>query len=207
MTASFHGFPSEEAFLAHYGVPGMRWGRRKSEEIGPGRRAAAVQTPQRRLSANNQKAVTAAFAVGVVVVGAILLKRGNVNVADARSARIVVSGAKLSGRILSKTGKVFVKSGTTTAKVGAKVGVKAGATTGKLAGKGGLAAARASANAVTSNGKKLAEKVLKPAGRNSIKFGSHAMFKLTGKGTPIVKEQVKRGREFLNPIDLILANT
>jgi hypothetical protein len=208
--------PLEAVHLEHFGVPGMRWGYRKPEEVGPGRQSSgrAVAVPgatraqrapaaKRGLSSRNQKLVTAAAIAGTIAVGAILLSRGNVSVVNGSTARIAASGAKLSGKILGKTGKVLVKSSAKTAKIGAKVGFKTGKVGGKLAGKAAVGASKAAGRAAAQNGTDFYKNVMVPSGRGTTKVGSAAMFKLTGKGTPWVTSNVNKPMS-LNPVNLLL---
>ena len=185
-----------EEYLAHAGVKGMKWGiRKKREPLSP--------RNQRR----KEVVVKAAMAVGAVAVGAILLKRGGFKVSSPASKKIALGGAKASLKIITKSGKLMA---TTSVKVGNTVGkttVKGTAKVGTLAGKGvykgALAGSKAAGRAAAQNGSKFYEKVLKKSAVSSYKLGSHAMYKFTGKGTPIVKEAAKRSFA-VSPTDLLL---
>jgi hypothetical protein len=191
--------PLEGVYLAHFGIKGMKWGQRKAPEEGAPRRPG--------LSSRNQKLVTAAFVAGTVAVGAVMLSRGNVSVWNSNSNRIALGGAKMSASILGKTGKVVVKGSAKTAKVVGKAGFKVGTgtakVTGKLAAKATVAASKAAAESAVTNGSKFYKEILAPAGRNSTKLGSAAMFKLTGIGTPWVSSAPVR-RMSLSPVELLL---
>lgn len=186
-----------ENSLGHNGIKGMKWGVRKPEEPGTGR------TKGSGLSPRNQKLVTAAAIAGTVAVGAILLSRGNVSVWNSTSNKIVMGGAKMSGKIVGKTGKVLVKSSVKTAKVTGKVGFKTGKIAGKLAGRAGVGAAKGIATATANGGQNFFNNTLKPSGQMTARISSAASHKLTGYGTPWVSEAVKRPMS-LNPVALLL---
>lgn len=195
--------PLEEVYLEHFGIKGMRWGVRKPEEKGQGRQHAASPAQKQHT------AVKAAAIAGAVLLGAVLLKRGGVNVVDARSAKIYLAGAKASGRILGKTGKTLIKTsvkgGKIVGKTGGKGAIKIGTLIGKGAGKGSIAGVKAAAKGTAKGGANFYNKVLKKGYHSSVKLGSHAMFKFTGRGQPIVEEATKSGMlRQLNPVDLLL---
>lgn len=189
--------PLEEVYFAHMGIKGMHWGQRKAEPVGQ---------PRHGLTQNQKRATKAVAIAGGIAVAALLLRRGNVKVADARSAKIYSAGAKMSFNILSKTGKTLVKSSskitTTVGKSAAKGTFKVGTLVGKGAVKGSVAGSKAAARATAQNGAKFYNNVLKKSAKSTIRLGSHAMYKFTGRGTPIVNDVAKTAR--LNPIDLLL---
>lgn len=182
--------------LSHNGIKGMKWGVRKPEEKGAGRSGGG-------LSSTNQKLVTAAFIAGTVAVGAILLSRGKVPVWNSTSNKIVMGGARMSGRILGKTGSVLIRGSAKTATVTSKVAFKTGKVAGKLAGRGAIGAAKGVATATANGGSNFYTNFLKPSGAMTAKVSSAASHKLTGYGTPWVSEAVKRPMSF-NPVDLLL---
>jgi hypothetical protein len=192
--------PLEEVYLEHFGIKGMHWGQRKAQDVGPGRQHHGLTQNQRRAT----KAVAIA---GGVAVAALLLRRGHINVLDSRSSKMYVGGAKMAGSILGKTGKTLVKSsvkvGTTVGKPAAKGAFKLGTLVGKGAATGTVAGSKAAGRAAIQNGAKFYEKVLKKSAISTVKLGSHAMYKFTGRGTPIVNE-VAKSKGMLNPIDLLL---
>jgi hypothetical protein len=193
-------YGSEENFLAHVGVKGMKWGVRKEEEPGAGRSGGGGRGG---LSPRNQKLVTAAAVAGTVAVGALLLSRGNINVWNSTSTKIAMGGARASGSILGKTGSVIVKTGAKTTTGLAKGGFKTGKVLGRVGGKAAIGAGRSAAQGVANNGRTIFDNVLKPSAKMTTKLSSGAMFKLTGRGTPFVREVVKRPLS-LNPIDILL---
>jgi hypothetical protein len=190
--------PLEEAYLEHFGVKGMRWGQRKPEEQGQ---------PRQSLSTNQKRAVKAVAIAGGVAVTAILLRKGNVKVVDAKSAKIYASGAKATGRILARTGKVLFKVTsklTTTVGKGAFKGtIKISTLAGKGAFKGVVAGSKGIARGTAQTGSTFYQKVLKKGTVSTVRLGSHAMYRLTGRGKPFVDEAVKKSRN-LNPVDLLL---
>lgn len=191
-------FGSEENYLNHFGVKGMKWGVRKAEETGPGRQKSSGLSPR------NQKAITAAFAVGLTVGAAVLAKKGaNVTVWDSRSTKILLSGAKASTSILGRTGSVLVRSGAKTVKVGSKVGFKTTKVAGRLGGRLAISGTKAAGRAMATNGQNFYNDFLKPSANMTARLGSHISYKLTGRGTPIVAEVVKSKASF-NPIDILL---
>lgn len=191
--------PLEEVYLAHFGIKGMKWGVRKQQDAGSGQQ-------HHGLSEGQHKAVKAAAIAGGVALAAVLLHKGNVKIFDARSAKIYMSGAKMSGRILGKTGSTLIKTSaklsTTVGKTSAKGAVKVGGLIGKGAYKGAVAGSKATAISAAKAGTKAFES-LRRSGAASVRVGSHAMYKLTGRGTPIVNDAVK-SRAALHPIDLLL---
>lgn len=190
-------FGSEENYLNHFGIKGMHWGQRKPEEQGTGRRRMG-------LSPNNQKAVAAAFAVGITIGAAVLAKKGaNVTVWNSTSTKTLLAGARASNSILGKIGKVLVRSGTKTATVGSKVGFKTAKVGGKLGGKLIVSGGKAAGRAAVQNGSNFYKDLLKPSARMTERLGSHLAYKLTGRGRPIVAEVVK-SKATLNPIDVLL---
>lgn len=195
-------FGGKDQYIEHFGIKGMKWGVRKPEETGPGRQSAG--TKRFGLSPNNQKAVAAAFAVGLTVGAAVLASKGaNVTVWNSGSTKTLLAGARASSRILGTTGKVLVKSSAKTATVGAKVGFKTGKIAGKLGGKLALAGGKAAGRAAIQNGTKFHKEFLDPSAKMTYKLGSHLSYKLIGRGTPIVSE-VAKSKMSLNPIDLLL---
>jgi hypothetical protein len=194
--------PLEEVYLEHFGIKGMRWGVRKAEDKGQGQQHAS-------LSQNQHRAVKAAAITGGVLLAAVLLKRGGVSVVNARSAKIYLSGAKASGRILGKVGKTLIKTSaktaTTVGKGSAKGAFKVGTLIGKGAAKGSVAGVKGAAKGTAQGGAKFYNNVLKKSYHSTVKLGSHAMFKFTGRGQPIVEEASKSGAlRQLNPVDLLL---
>lgn len=185
-----------EEFLAHAGVKGMKWGVRKAKE---------QLAPEHK--ARNEKIVKAAIAVGAVAVAGILLKRGGFKLTTPASKKIMLGGAKASFKIMQKSGKIMtttsVKLGKTVGKVGVKSTVKVGTLVGKGAYKGAIAGSKAAARATAQNGSKFYTNVLKKSAVSTVKLGSHAMYKATGYGKPIVNETLKQ-RVNLSPTDFLL---
>lgn len=189
-----------EEYVAHAGVKGMKWGVRKAKDTY--REQTSPQHKQR-----NERIVKAAIAVGIVAVGAILLKRGGVRLTTPASKKISLAGAKMSLNILKKSGKLVattsVKVGSTAGKVAVKGTAKVGTLVGKGAYKGAIAGGKATGRAIAQNGSKFYEKGIKGAGRGLAKVGSHAMYKFTGRGKPVVDKIAKRSFN-LSPTDLLL---
>lgn len=185
-----------EEYLLHAGVKGMKWGRRK-----------AKPPPNPRTRARNEAIVKAAIAVGVVAVAAILYKRGGGKFSSPASKKIALAGAKTSINILTKTGRVMattsVKLGNTVGKTAVKTTTKVGTVAGKGVYKGGIAGSKAAGRAIAQNGSKVYERVIKKSALSTMRLASHASYKFTGRGTPIVKEVAKRNF-FVSPTDLLL---
>lgn len=185
-----------EDFLNHAGIKGMKWGRRK-----------AKPPPNPRTKARNEAIVKGAIAVGLVAVAAILYKRGGGNFTSPASKKIALAGAKTSLKILAKTGRVMattsVKLGNTVGKTAVKGTAKVGTLAGKGVYKGGLAGSKAAGRAVAQNGSKIYEKVIKKSALSTMRLASHASYKFTGRGTPMVKEVAKRSFA-VSPTDLLL---
>ena len=105
--------------LAHYGIPGMRWGRRKAPEIA---------TPRLASVANEAKAIA-----GIQATRMTLKKYGHLTVPAAKKgAKMAGKGAKLLfkgskggsigiGKALVTTGKYTIKGGKIYLKGAAKV--------------------------------------------------------------------------------------
>jgi hypothetical protein len=186
-----------EAYLAHDGVKGMKWGVRKLREF----------TDPKEHKRRNEILVKTAAVAGTVALGAILLKRGGISLSSPASKKISLGGAKMALRILQKSGKLMattsVKLGNTVGKAAVKGGAKAGTAIGKGSYKGAIAGGKAAGRAIAQNGSKFYEKGIKKTALSTVKLGSHAMYKLTGKGTPIVNDVAKKSVN-LSPTDLLL---
>lgn len=185
-----------EDYLTHAGIKGMRWGHRKAED------PSGIDHTHR-----NQVIVKTAIAAGAIAVGAILLKRGGFKLSTPASRKISLGGAKMSMRILQKSGRVMgttsVKLGSTVGKTAVKGGTKLGGIVAKGSYKGAIAGSKAGARAVVQNGSKFYTNVLKKGALSTVKLGSHAMYKLTGRGRPIVNDVAKKSFN-ISPTDLLL---
>ena len=187
-----------EEFLAHDGVKGMRWGHRKAPELaGPRPSAAPVDH-----KARNRRVAKVAVAVGAVAVAAIMLKRGRIPMTSPLGNKIALSGAKSSFKIVQKTSTLMATTSVKVGRVAVKGGVGTAKVTGKVGAKAGIAIGKGAGRVAADRGYQVYDRVLRPSGQFSVKYGSHAMYKLTGRGTPIVRE-VTRGYG-LNPVDLLL---
>lgn len=199
--------PLEDVYLAHFGIKGMRWGHRKQVPLaGPRQSSSASQADA---VARQHKVMKAAAIGGGVVLAAVLLRRGGVNLVDARSARVYASGAKATGNILFKTGKTIVKTSaklTPTVGKGTVKGVaKVGTLAGKGAYKGSIAAGKGIGQGTAKSGVEFYNRVLKKSAASTVKVGSKAMARLSGRGQPVVEEAAKSSIfKGLSPVDLLL---
>lgn len=145
----------DEDLLAHYGIPGMKWGHRKPDYIPVGRPSGVNYGPQKMVRPAKNPSKTAArpqyvqqpkarpaqkqgmstgkkVAIGVGVVGGaaaaayFLSKSGTRPMARSLTARSNRAGLKMTMSVLKNSGKVSVK------------GIKVGAKTTKVAGKVGF---------------------------------------------------------------------
>lgn len=186
-----------EEFLAHAGVKGMKWGVRKARD--------SWNDPANKR--RNDVLVKSAVAAGTVAVAAILLKRGGVKLVTPASKKIMLGGAKMTLKVLTKSGRFVIntstKLGSTVGKTAAKTTGKVGLAIGKGSYKGAIAGSKAAGRAIAQNGSKFYEKGIKGAGRGLAKVGSHAVYKLTGKGRPVADAVAKRSIN-LSPTDLLL---
>jgi hypothetical protein len=196
--------PLEEVYLAHFGIKGMKWGVRKQQDS-----SGSSGSSGPHLTPTQHKAAKAVAIAGSVAIAAVLLHKGGVNLVDARSAKIYLSGAKMGGRILGKSGATLIKGAGKLSTKGVPAIAKGTAKIGTLAGKGAfkgtVAASKGIAQGTVKGGAQFYEKVLKKSAVSSVKLGSHAMYKFTGRGQPIVEEATKSGvLRQLNPVDLLL---
>lgn len=182
-----------ESYLSHAGIKGMKWGVRKAKE----------QSGLRTSSQRNEAIAKAAMVAGAVAVGALLLKRGGFKMSTPASRKIALGGAKASLNILKKSGRLMATTSIKVGKAGGKAGLKSGKLVGKVGYKGAVSGSKAAGRALAQNGSKFYEKVIKKSAISSVKLGSHAMYKLTGKGTPMAKEVAKRSFA-VSPTDLLL---
>jgi len=159
--------PLDDELLIHYGIPGMRWGHRKPEEVSSGVRrvagAAPVVKQRRKLSEGQKKAIRGAVAVGAVAGLFILSQRGMTPRGKALQAKTLPIGLNANRRVLGLYGKTAVRSvpkviTTTakTAKVTGKVGVKTAKVGGRLGAWTGKTIARSTYNAATARGEQIA---------------------------------------------------
>lgn len=144
--------------LIHYGIPGMRWGHRKPQElVGDIRRSASNMLPfgsrrpaapqpatVRRPASNTQRtgmstgkkvAIGVGIAAGLAAGAYFLSKTGTRPSAQAMTGASNRAGLKMVGKILKVSGKTTVKSLKVAPKV-AKVGGKATYKTTRLVAKG-----------------------------------------------------------------------
>lgn len=154
--------PLDDDLLVHFGVPGMKWGRRKAVEYTPtGRPAGSAQpvSQRPRLSAGQKKAIRSAVAVGAVAGLFVLAQRGQGPRALALQSKMLPIGVKANQKVLSGIGKTTVRSVPkviTTAKVTGKVGYKTAKGTGKVSVWAGKKIAKGSYNGAVNRGQTIA---------------------------------------------------
>lgn len=186
-----------EEYLAHFGVKGMRWGVRNADGT------LSDADRQRR----NDILIKTAVATGVVAVGVVLLKRGNVKTSSPASKRIAIGGAKAAGRVLNRTGRfVFntsVKVGKTAGVAAFKGTTKVATLVGKGAYKGTIAVSKATARGLVQSGSKFYTNVVKKSATSSVKLSSHVFQKVAGRGRPVATDVARRTIN-LSPTDLLL---
>lgn len=132
--------PLDDELLAHFGIPGMKWGQRKGY-IPVGRPGGARPAPQSQQSQGHalmkKLAIGGGIVAGVAAGAYLLSKTGTRPSARAMTSRSNAAGLKMTMGLLKRTGKMSlsgIKGMPKVAKVGGKAAFKTTRFVGKQAG-------------------------------------------------------------------------